>query len=288
MGKEQLEPAVSEDRRKTLLQKAERLKKMSKEQREERRQWAVDTIATPPDGIQCSRCGNTGFITGDNIDGYETVTPCPACYERRQVARRLKASGISPEDYENCRLTTFMADTEISRQMLSMANAYLTSRQPGQGFGLFGTAGTGKTHLCIAVCQEITRKYNEPHYYFSYRTEMPALIKALKSYSNTYDDAVRRWKECDNLYIDDLFKMAVRSGTDKNPASIEPDDLKVMFDIINARYMNKKATLFSSEIAVNELSQIDGALGSRIYAMIKPYGMKVTGENRRLQGGTVA
>lgn len=113
---------------------------------------------------------------------------------------------------------------------------------------------------------------------------MPELVKALKSYNDEYDQVLAKWKTCENLYIDDLFKLAgnVENG---HLVSIERQDLRVMFDIINARYLNHKTTLFSSEYAVKDITKIDGALGSRIYEMTAPYGLYVEGKNQRLAIG---
>ncbi len=245
------------------------------------RETAAPELATPPDGIQCNRCGNTGWIYQISDDGYESVTACPDCYERRQVVRRLKQSGISPQDYARFTLDTFDAyKTPDSAKMKTLAVWYLKEHvTDGPGFGIFGSSGMGKTHLCIAVCQELTRRYHEPHYYFSYRAEMPMLVKSAKSFQDDYEASMHKWKTCQNLYIDDVFKLS-----DTGNGKLDAQELRVFFDLINARYLNHKTTLFSSEYTVNEMARIDGALGSRVYEMIKPYGLSVNGPNQRLIG----
>lgn len=280
-----IDKVMDRDRRQRILAKVEKNKHLSKEQMPAQRKWAVNNIATPPDGIQCERCGNTGYVEVLSEDGYETVYPCPDCYERRQVVRRLKASGVSPEDYAKYTLTRFDGGrSETSYRMKALAERYIHEHVPnGHGFGVFGSSGMGKTHICIAICQSLTRQYDEPHYYFSYRAEIPELIKSMKSFTAGYDKQIEKWKTCKNLYIDDLFKF---SGKVENGrlVSIDQDDLKVMFDIINARYLNHVTTLFSSEYTVGDISKVDGAIGSRIFEMVKPYGLKVDGENERLKG----
>ncbi len=91
------------------------------------------------------------------------------------------------------------------------------------------------------------------------------------------------WKTCPNLYIDDLFKL---SGTVENGhlTSIDRDDLRIMFDIINARNLNHLTTLFSSEYSVKDITAIDAALGSRIFQMVTPYALGISGANQRLKG----
>ena len=71
---------------------------------------------------------------------------------------------------------------------------------------------------------------------------------------------------------------------DGHLVDIDREELKVVFDLINARYLNHLTTLFSSEYSVNDITLVDEALGSRIFEMIKPYGLLVDGKNQRLVG----
>ena len=92
----------------------------------------------PADGILCSRCNNTGWVLKD--DG---MAHCPFCYEKRQAARRLKASGISPRDYERYTLDAFDGKrSRMAQQMKAMAYRWLDNHEPkGPGFGIFGKSG---------------------------------------------------------------------------------------------------------------------------------------------------
>lgn len=248
------------------------------------------TVAPEPakpakDGIDCQHCGNTGWVAITRDDGTVVMAHCPDCWERRQVVHRLRTSGISPKDYERYTLDSFdESRSEIARRMKDMAEAWLKGHTSGgTGFGLFGRSGMGKTHICIAVCQELTRRFGEPHFYFSYRAEIPNLVKASRSYSDDYDAAMKKWKTCQNLYIDDLFKFSGRVENRKL-MGIDRGELKVVFDLINARYLNHLTTLISSEYSVGNLARIDEALGSRIYEMVNPYALRVEGQNQRLAG----
>lgn len=240
---------------------------------------------TPPsDGIICRRCNNTGWILVHK-DGYDAMEHCPECFERRQVVRRLKNSGVSAKDYERYTLESFDGNrSESAARMKTMAISFLQHHKPGgPGFGVFGKSGMGKTHICIAVCHELTVKMHEPHYYFSYRAEIPNLVKAARSYTEDYDASMAKWKTCKNLYIDDLFKLAGRIQ-DGKLVDVDRNELRIVFDIINARYLNHLTTIFSSEYSVKEITGVDEALGSRIYEMIAPFGVYVTGRNQRLAG----
>lgn len=236
----------------------------------------------PEDGIQCSACGSTGWIEVVE-DGHRCMTQCPKCWARRKVARMLKSSGINPDDYKRYNLRSFdRGRSPEAAKMADMALRYINEHERGgQGFGVFGGSGMGKTHICIAVCLALTQHFGEAHHYFSYRAEIPALVKAARSYSQDYDDAMDRWKSADNLYIDDLFKLSGRVQ-DGHLVDIDREELRVVFDLINARYVNHKTTIFSGEYSIKDISQIDMALGSRIYQMIEPFGLYVSGKNQRI------
>ena len=231
----------------------------------------------------CEHCQDKGYFESKDELGLPHLMDCPYCFERRKLALILKKSGISAADYAKYTLDTFDANRSVNAaKMKQLAMKYLNEHPKGVGFGVFGQSGGGKTHICIALCQAITEKYSEEHYYFAYNSQMIKIMKAIKSYKEDYDDIMRGWKSCDNLYIDDLLKMAARK-TVNGGKTYDEDELRVLFDLINARYLNHKTTFFSSEYSVKEIMKIDEALGSRIYEMINPYGCFITGKNERMK-----
>lgn len=129
---------------------------------------AEEPAKSAKDGIYCQRCGNSGWVAITRDDGTVAMAHCPDCWERRQVVHRLRNSGIFPKDYERYTLASFdESRSEVAGRMKAMAEDWLKGHTPGgTGFGLFGRSGMGKTHICIAVCQELTRQFGEPHFYF--------------------------------------------------------------------------------------------------------------------------
>ncbi len=226
---------------------------------------------------KCQRCKDTGYIT-EFVDGVPYAHPC-ACLVQHQVAARLRRSGISAADYARYRFDNFRTDTSESTAMMRMAKQYLACRRKGEGFAVVGKSGTGKTHICIAICHALTEQYGEEHYYFSYRSEIQK-IKAAMYKSGEYERIMEHWRTVPNLYIDDLFKEA-RIQLQK-VYELQSQDRQIMYDLINARLMSKRATLFSSELTMGELLMTDEAIGSRICQMTRNYIYKTTGDNRRL------
>lgn len=225
------------------------------------------------DSYTCPYCKDDGFITYRNEDGYDVSMECE-CSKRKRLERKLRKSGITLGEFESKTLDSFKADNPEAAEMKSMAVKYLGDPK-ALGIGYFGKSGTGKTHICIAICQEFMRNRGVDCRYFSYRADMQ---KLLRSY---YEDSY--WQQVDELcavpvlYIDDLLKFAKSAR-----GEVLESELRIAYDIINTRYINKRRTIFSSEYTVNEILDIDEALGSRIYSMVKPYGMKCEGKNRRI------
>lgn len=249
------------------VQTYERMKKAGKVK------TAIDTQ------YSCERCKDTGYITVLDADGNFGKTPCK-CLAKIQTETRLKKSGISPAEYAKYSFIKFRTDTREHANMKKIAERYLQNRIAGQGIGYFGASGTGKTHICIAICQALTCDYGEEHYYFSYRSEIQRIKAVMYSNAELYSQAIQHWTSVNNLYIDDLFKFATKDGR------IQQQDLQIMFDIINTRYINHKATLFSSEYSLAYITNdIDEALGSRIFAMVDPYKMGCEDINGRFKKG---
>ena len=95
-----------------------------------------------------------------------------------------------------------------------------------------------------------------------------------------YESGIREYKECDVLYIDDFFKV----GRARDAVKPSDADLKLAYQIVNARYLARKRTIVSSEWLVDELMAFDEATASRIYEMSKGYTLQVArdkGKNYR-------
>lgn len=91
----------------------------------------------------------------------------------------------------------------------------------------------------------------------SYR-EAITRIKQNVMDSEEYERIIGRYKRAKVLLIDDLFK-----------GSITKSDINIMFEIVNFRYFNYLPVIVSCEREVEELLDIDEAVGSRLIEMSK-------------------
>ncbi len=230
----------------------------------------ITAEAAPPS--PCPMCDGSGFIRGDWKDGRLEVKECPVCAEKAAHEARLKMSGISKSDYESHTLDSFKADTDEARRMKAAAEHYIANAKPEQSIGFFGKPGTGKTHICIAICQAMKK----PHYYWQYRAEIQRIKNAEFRLPQVYEELLRKPSTAKLLFIDDLFKGAVING------GLSMQDKQIMFDLINRRYMNKLPTIFSSELPLRKIIQMDEGIGTRIAEMTGIYTIECKGVNRRV------
>ena len=233
---------------------------------------------------KCNLCNDKGYIA-TTLSGekkkltdvlssqIDYVLPCK-CQLEKQMYSKMKYSNIELDQYEKKSFETFKRDTEEADKMYELAYKFLES--DAQGVGFFGKSGTGKTHICTAICNELAKR-GVQHRYFNYRTDIQRL-KALVYKHEDYNALINDFKMATVLYIDDLFKLSKNSNGEMNI-----QEMQIVFDIINSRYMNKKRIIVSSEYTVAEMKQFDEATAGRIREMIDDLGMKVEGVNRRFK-----
>lgn len=234
---------------------------------------------TPGDltGYNCPICKNKGYTAFISEDGNETLRECK-CMDIRRTLQRIEKSGLKDllRDYTFANFTTNDAWQARSKQM---AMAYLKDHE-NQWFYAGGQVGCGKTHLCTAIVGEFI-KSGMSAYYMLWRDEIVPL-KANVTDDEAYSNAIRKLKEVDVLYIDDFFK----TERGKVPTTAE---INIAFEILNYRYNNRNLiTIISSERLIDEIIDIDEAVGSRIYQRARRYCMTVNydrNKNYRLRGG---
>lgn len=230
----------------------------------------------------CKYCNGTGnYITSGN-GRLPDIIPCPYCQSKRTIDSCLNRSGVTLEDYSRFTLDTFDEKrSKSAAEMKRMALQYLAKFPKGVGFGAFGLAGRGKTHICVALCQAIARKYHRPHFYFPYTREIDKLITLKKFRPLEYEEKLNDWILRENLYIDDLLKFSNKGGKDN--VCFDQTESRVLFDLLNGRYVKQNRTFFSSEYTVSQLREIDEGIGSRVFLMVNPFGVIANGSNERLR-----
>lgn len=220
------------------------------------------------DGYHCNICKNKGYViklVEDEDGSFHQVCSDCKCVEIRNSIMRMKRSGLKDiiKDY------TFdkFEDTEPWQKAIKGAAAEY-AKNPEGWFFLGGQSGSGKTHLCTAICREFLLAGKRVRYML-WRDDI-VRIKGAVTDSEEYSKVIDQFKTVDVLYIDDLFKTG--KTADNSIQKPTGADINVAFEIINYRYNNPSLlTIISSELTEDELLDIDEAIGGRIYERAKAF-----------------
>lgn len=219
------------------------------------------------DGFYCEICKNKGVFAYPTLTdmGYSTVLfrEC-VCMKQRRSLRRLEKSGLKSllKDYT---FDSFKAYDPWQGLLLRAAKCYTVS--PEGWFYIGGQVGSGKTHICTAICGELLSK-GYGVVYMLWR-DAAVQLKACVNDEQQYMKLISEYKNAEVLYIDDLFKAGRDSRTGAASAPT-PADINLAFEILNYRYNDSsKLTILSSEYSISDIITLDEALGSRIYERTK-------------------
>lgn len=182
------------------------------------------------------------------------------CEEKKRYQRMLEKSGIS-NGFRKIGFKEFETKTEWQKTAKNMAIEYVKSfeiieKQRNNSIAFLGNCGAGKTHLSIAIANNLMAK-NIGVLYMSYR-EVVTRIKQIITDDIEYNRQISNYKNARVLLIDDFAKGRTTES-----------DINIMFEIINYRYLNSKPIIFSSELMQDRLLDFDEAVGSRIIEMCR-------------------
>ncbi len=179
------------------------------------------TVAT-----DCPLCGGTGWKNVEK-DGISAVEPCTCRIAHR--AERLEERASIPPLYRAASFDNFSigSDNPTTRPRLSKAitaartyarNYPFGNRRPGLLF--VGDAGTGKTHLAVAVLRELLARGHEG-VFFLYQNLLERIQRSYDKASGAADrDAYRVALDCEVLLLDDLGAHRVTEWVEDTVTSI--------------------------------------------------------------------
>lgn len=211
----------------------------------------------------CPLCDGTGFAyIGDAFPderaGYPFVYPC-VCQRQRRAERLLKESGLDAAVREMT-LEHFQTPEQWQGQLLDMGRHYIgalldkkTGRRPWLYVG--GQPGCGKTHLCTAVCGKLLAAGMSVRYVLW--TREARMLKAHAAEPD-FETLLAPLADAPVLYLDDVLKPVGGDG------ALTSADLRLLFEIVNRRYIRDLPTIFSGELSLSDITAADEAIGSRI------------------------
>ena len=211
-------------------------------------------------GYDCAKCKNKGFIyiieqPKDYPNGLIVARTCE-CVHIRESVRALQDSGLA-EIVKHYTFDKIETPTDLYKQLKSNALDYVVNGG-GKWWFIGGQSGLGKTMLCTAITYELIKKAI-PTRYMVWDSELTDIKNQMAS-NGDFSVKLEEFKRIPLLYIDDLAKF--------EPTQFEK---KIMFEIINYRYVNSLRTIISSERTMAELQQLDEAIGSRVMEKCDKY-----------------
>jgi DNA replication protein DnaC len=175
-----------------------------------------------------------------------------ALRERSGLSKRMRGYTLS-----NFRPTISNAAGRARVKVDGYLESWDENREAGRGLYFCGGVGTGKTHLAVAVMNELMRKKRVPSLFVT----VPELLDNLRETYNKPGRNLDEWMDAvqnaEFLVLDDL-------GSERPTEWVK----ERIFVIVNHRYRDALPTVFTSNIGPKDLAeQLGERTASRIIAM---------------------
>jgi DNA replication protein DnaC len=211
---------------------------------------------------KCNVCNDSGWRPVAD----RRFTPCECRIQRNKA--RLKTFARIPARYENCTIQNYeVMDVRQVFQLAKLAAQRFVNEYPVDvsGLLLMGDIGTGKTHLAVAIMQELIETKNIPCSFYPY-TELLKMIQSSysKESETTELELLRPVLDTEVLVLDDI-------GTMK-PSEWVLDTVNF---IINTRYNDNRTTIITTNYTEEELvNRVGPRVASRLRQVCRAINMK--------------
>lgn len=192
-----------------------------------------------------------------------TTAACD-CQRKANNSAMLRSLGLDKQAAAYT-FDAYTTEKEWQAKVKSLALDYC--RQSGnEWFFIAGQSGSGKTHICIAIVNELIKRSGKLEY-FRWVDDS----RLLKSLAKNEDraEAMKRYKGADLLYIDDFLK------TEPTEA-----DKAIAFELLNGAYTSGQTVIISSERTLPQINAWDEAIAGRIKERSGKYCFSLTGHDK--------
>lgn len=240
----------------------------------------------------CDNCKTNRFFQKNN---FVVITRCEcqsAEAERLELEekkrqrferfKKLKAMSLLGARYENAtfeNLDTNRPDDfkKAVERCKSYCEKWDEVKKRGLGIYFYGDIGTGKTHLTACIGNYLLRRM-VPVLFTNFLEIVKQIRRTYNDKSTTEESIIHDLVVVDLLIIDDI-------GTERFIKNGEITDIQEkIYDIINARYVNQKPTIFSSNESLVQLVEDCGLMKKTVdrIASMSTAKIKLEGVSYRL------
>ena len=193
--------------------------------------------------MTCPVCQGSGWQLLEG-EGRTAVVRC-SCYRDTLTDKLLDAARI-PRRYAHCDLDRFVTYGNEKLEAAAREAKSVAERFPivSKGLFLLGPPGVGKTHLAVATLRQIIGRTRAHGLFYDTRE----LLRVIRSTFGsdpmnrlTESDVLRPVIDADVLVLDDL-------GAEKTSEWVE----ETLNYVVNARYSERRLTLFTSNYDIAE------------------------------------
>jgi DNA replication protein DnaC len=198
----------------------------------------------------------------------EASAKANAAYELRLSLARKLGDALIPKRFLSRSLDNYQTDHDEQRRALKFCRHYVATfdqiRETGRCMVLIGKPGTGKTHLGVAMANELLHKTSSSAVYRTVGSVLQAIRGTYDRHSErTEGDILASLINPDLLVLDEI-------GVSKEqPSDFE---LTTLFAIINGRYEREAPTVIISNLQADELGR---AMGDRCVDRLREGGLIV-------------
>ena len=209
----------------------------------------------------CPKCHGLGVIFY-NRGNYEYAKDCDCGINQRKEEQSRLAFAEIPKTFEEVSLQNFRFDlyqSETSRNTaMAAAKAvkfwlenWQTNQQDGKGLYLFsGTKGSGKTRMAVSIANYLIR---QKKIYVRFATSPQIISHIAASWEDGGEAAL----------LSGLGKVTVLIIDDFGTEQVKPWIAEKFYQIINERYINRRITIFTSNMSLDNL-EYDDRITNRI------------------------
>lgn len=195
----------------------------------------------------CKHCKDKGFIND---------TPCN-CLNQIISEMLMEESGLSLQtlEIEKNNFKIFENPEKI-KKIYDLTEKWCNNfeNSPIKNWGLFGHAGSGKTHLMLYMLKLLINKGHFVHFTTAFNLTQQLLAQHT-NFEEKNRDYLSKYLECEVLFIDDM-------GTEPKYKNVNENYLYL---ILNQRMIENKPVIFSSNF---DIAQFEDFYGERIFSRL--------------------